>query len=103
MTKAAKARKARRALAQDTLPRRKFGNIIRRKLGKDVSRNDLAAKVRDAASQMSRLLNGHDEEFSFDRMAKFAVRTGARITVLVHTRRMGLNRRRGKVTFMEVR
>lgn len=83
--KKAAAKKANRSLATDGLSRRALGGMIRRR-AKDLqlSRDDMAIVVGDAASQMSRLMKGHDEEFSADRLVKFLARLGYIVTLNMH-------------------
>jgi predicted XRE-type DNA-binding protein len=54
-----------------------------------LSRNDAAAIVKDAASQMSRLMTGHVEEFSTDRLVDFLLRLGCDVRVMVNRRKRG--------------
>ena len=54
-----------------------------------LSRNDAAAIVKDAASQMSRLMTGHVEEFSTDRLVDFLQRLGCDVRVMVNRRKRG--------------
>jgi predicted XRE-type DNA-binding protein len=60
----------------------------------NLSRNDAAAIVNDAASQMSRLMTGHVEEFSTDRLVDFLLRLGCDVRVMVNRKKRGA---RGKV------
>ena len=54
-----------------------------------LSRNDAAAIVKDAASQMSRLMTGHVEEFSTDRLVDFLLRLGCDVRVMVNRGKRG--------------
>jgi len=45
--------------------------------------------VKDAASQMSRLMTGHVEEFSTDRLVDFLLRLGCDVRVMVNRRKRG--------------
>ena len=91
-------KKARRAVAGDGIPRQPLAAIVQR-LGKTMSRDDMAVKVQDAASQMSRLMTGNIEEFSADRYAKMLTRLGCDITVNVSlpSPKRGRAKSRGKV------
>ncbi len=55
----------------------------------------MAAKfLDDAATQINRLMNGHAEEFSADRLVRFLLRLGSDVNVTIkHSRSLG---RRGK-------
>jgi transcriptional regulator with XRE-family HTH domain len=82
-------------LAKDTIPRRAVGNIIRQvATRRGLSRDAMAKLAGDAASQMSRLMNKHDEEFSVDRLAKIGVRMGCDIDLVIRPK---ARLRRGKV------
>ena len=60
-----------------------------------LSRNETAPIVRDAASQVSRLMTGHVDEFSVERLVAWLARLGADITIAIKkAQRRG---RRGKV------
>lgn len=82
--KAAAARKAKASLARDNISRRTLGNIVRG-VAKfhGLSRDDMAVIVKDAASQMSRLMQGHDEEFSADRLVGYLRRLDCPVSVIV--------------------
>ena len=54
-----------------------------------LSRNDAARIVRDAPSQISRLMTGHFEEFSTDRLVEFLLRLGSDVRIMVNHRKRG--------------
>ncbi len=83
LTKKEKARIA-RALENDGLSRRALADAVRREaLRRGLSRDDMAAITKDAASQMSRLMTGHDDEFSADRLVKMLTRLGRSVTLYI--------------------
>jgi predicted XRE-type DNA-binding protein len=84
------------SLRQDTIPRSFLGRELQRQIDRfGLSREVAGAVVDDAASQMSRLMNGHIGEFSAERLAKMLVRLGSDITItLRHAGKLG---RRGRV------
>jgi predicted XRE-type DNA-binding protein len=84
------------SLRQDTIPRSFLGRELQQQIDRfGLSREVAGAVVDDAASQMSRLMNGHIGEFSAERLAKMLVRLGTDITItLRHSARLG---RRGRV------
>ena len=58
-----------KSLSNDAISRAVLGKELQRQIDRlGLSRNDAARIVRDAASQMSRLMTGHFNEFSADRM-----------------------------------
>jgi predicted XRE-type DNA-binding protein len=84
-------------LANDTIPRRKLAAAVQKVVNRfDLTRAETALQVKDAASQMSRLLTGHVGEFSADRLAGYLVALGADvdITIKLPTKR---TKKRGKV------
>ena len=84
------------SLRLDTIPRSFLGRELQRQIDRfGLSREVAGAVVDDAASQMSRLMNGHIGEFSAERLAKMLVRLGTDITItLKHAGRLG---RKGRV------
>src|SRR5262245_10420826 len=95
---AAKTRKttAQSSLKRDNIPRAVLGRETQRQIDRfELSREAAGRVVRDAASQMSRLMTGHFAEFSADRLVGMLVRLGSNVTITIrHARRPG---RRGKV------
>jgi predicted XRE-type DNA-binding protein len=86
----------RRTLRRDAIPRDKLAMELQRRivfLG--LSRNDAAAAVDDAASQLSRLMTGHVLDFSADRIVKMLLRLGCDVEVIVKHR---AGRKRGRVS-----
>ena len=93
---AARAKKEREALKKDGIPRAVLGRETQRQIEKfGLSRDEAAVIVKDAASQMSRLMTGHLAEFSADRLAKMLTRLGSSITISIkHPKKLG---KRGRV------
>ncbi|HJQ19334.1 MAG TPA: XRE family transcriptional regulator [Gemmatimonadaceae bacterium] len=97
MPKAKKKRTSTRAaLAKDSIPRAALGRELQRRITTfGLSRDSAARIVDDAASQMSRLMTGHIEEFSADRLVKMLLRLGTDVDItLRHAGRLG---KRGRV------
>lgn len=70
------------------LPRRPFGNAFRkRKKALGLSAATTAHFCREAASQISRLQTGHDEEFSADRIIHHLTCLGVDIDIAIRPRR----------------
>ncbi len=71
-----------RALSRDRLPRKPLARAVARRITQlGLSRAGAAKLVGDAASQMSRLMTGHANEFSADRLTGFLVDLGCIVTV----------------------
>lgn len=71
-------------LRNDVLSRRALGlQVIKRAKALGLNQAQLALVVDDAATQMSRLYNGHYEEFSAERLAGFLTKLGCRINMIV--------------------
>ena len=83
-------------MAKDSIPRSVLGRELQRRINAFGLSRDAAAKlVDDAASQMSRLMTGHIEEFSADRLVKMLLRLGTDVDIsLRHSTRLG---KRGRV------
>jgi len=96
MPKAKKRSRTRNPLAKDAIPRSILGRELQRRINAFGLSRDAAAKlVDDAASQMSRLMTGHIEEFSADRLVKMLLRLGTDVDItLRHSARLG---KRGRV------
>jgi predicted XRE-type DNA-binding protein len=92
-TKIAKGSK--KALRADTIPRAKLAGVIQ-SVARKMSREDTGKVVKDAASQVSRLMNGHLDELSADRMARWLVNLGCDIEIAVRHPR----ERKGRVRFV---
>jgi predicted XRE-type DNA-binding protein len=84
------------ALRNDAIPRVFLGRELQRRLRKLGLTQQAAARiVDDAPSQISRLMTGHLDEFSADRLAKMLLLLGSEITITVrHNPGLG---RRGRV------
>lgn len=83
-TKAQQAAARRRRLNGDAIPRTLLAAELQhriRSLG--LNRNEAAALVDDAASQMSRLMTGHITDFSADRIVKMLLRLGSDVRIHV--------------------
>ena len=92
------AKNGRQALAADTIPRIVLGRELQRRVrAMGVTRSEAAKFVDDAATQMSRIMTGHIYEFSADRLAKFLVRLGCDIDVVIKHPGRGERPRRGRV------
>lgn len=101
---------ARKRCKHDGINRVILGNAVRERITRlGLSRDEAAKIVKDAASQMSRLMTFHDDEFSADRLVKMLVRLGCSVNVNVygtrerftdksHARRAMLGRGRVQLT-----
>jgi predicted XRE-type DNA-binding protein len=95
-------RRAAESLKADTISRRRLATaIVNLAKDKKLSRDDMAAIVGDAPSQMSMLMNGHYGLFSLDRLAMFYVRLGGRIDIELRDPANLKSRKRGRVTIRE--
>jgi predicted XRE-type DNA-binding protein len=94
-TAASSARKAAAALKRDAISRTLLAREVQRQLKTLGLTQTMAARiVNDAATQMSRLMNGHFVEFSADRLVRMLLRLGSDVTVTIkHAPRLG---RRGR-------
>jgi len=94
--KRGKTVKKRAASKRESIPRALLAREVQRRIeALGLSRNVAAIVVGDAASQMSRLMTGHTNEFSAERLVSFLSRLGSDVTITIHhARRLG---RRGKV------
>jgi predicted XRE-type DNA-binding protein len=95
-TAAQRMKKERASLKKDGIPRAVLGRETQRQIERfQLSRDQAAVVVKDAASQMSRLMTGHLAEFSADRLAKMLTRLGSDITITIkHAAKLG---KRGRV------
>ena len=86
--------------ADKGIPRVLLASVVQRQINRfGLSRNDASKVVRDAASQVSRMMTGHAFEFSSDRMVDWLTRLGSDVTITIrHARKLG---RRGKVRIRE--
>jgi predicted XRE-type DNA-binding protein len=93
---AARRKKEQASLRKDGIPRAVLGRETQRQIERfNLSRDQAAVIVKDAASQMSRLMTGHLAEFSADRLAKMLTRLGSSIIITVrHAKKLG---KRGRV------
>src|SRR5262245_35744203 len=89
------ARHAAASLRRDALSRTLLAKQVQGRLKAFGLSQTMAAKiVDDAATQMSRLMNGHFAEFSADRLVKMLLRLGSDVTMTIkHAGKLG---RRGK-------
>jgi predicted XRE-type DNA-binding protein len=87
--------KAAASLRRDAISRTLLAKQVQGRLKAYGLSQTMAAKiVDDAATQMSRLMNGHFAEFSADRLVKMLLRLGSDVTLTVkHAAKLG---RRGK-------
>jgi predicted XRE-type DNA-binding protein len=84
------------ALRRDSIPRALIGREVQRQiLSFGLTRGAAAAILREAPSQMSRLMTGHIAEFSADRLVKMLMGLSSDVTITIqHRRKRG---RRGRV------
>ena len=80
----------------DSIPRAVLGREVQRQINRFGLSRELAGwVVKDAASQMSRLMTGYFGDFSADRMVGMLLALGSDVTVSIrHSSRLG---RRGKL------
>lgn len=82
-------------LKRDRLPRKPIGKAVQKRIRDlKLSRAEAALRVNDAASQMSRLMTDHFDEFSADRMVGFLLDLGCNVQLTIG---MPSSTRRGKV------
>jgi predicted XRE-type DNA-binding protein len=94
-----KASRKRDSLANDSIPRAVLGRELQRRIDAfGLSRNDAGAIVDDAPSQMSRLMTGHFDEFSADRLVKMLLRLGTDVEVVLKHGPRVRTRKKAKVT-----
>lgn len=94
-----KSKRTRDPLANDSIPRALLGRELQRRIDRfGLSRNDAGAIVDDAPSQMSRLMTGHFDEFSADRLVKMLLRLGTDVEVVLKHGPRIRNRRKAKIT-----
>ena len=91
-----KAKTPAASLKHDNIPRVFLARELQRQIDRfGLSREVAGTVVRDAPSQVSRLMTGHANEFSADRLVAWLRRLGSDVTITIrHARRLG---RRGKV------
>jgi predicted XRE-type DNA-binding protein len=71
-------------LKKDTISRQFLGRQLQKQINRfGMTRAQAGLIVKDAASQMSRLMTNHFEEFSADRLATMLVRLGSDITISI--------------------
>jgi predicted XRE-type DNA-binding protein len=87
---------------RDAIPRTQIAKEVQRQIDRfGLTREMAAFVVGDAATQISRLMNGYVEEFSVDRLAKMLTKLGSDVTVSIqHARKLG---RRGKIKIKVLR
>ena len=95
-----KAAKRVNPLKKDTISRQFLGRQLQLQINRfDLTRAEAGLIVKDAASQMSRLMTDHFEEFSADRLATMLVRLGSDITISIkHPRKRGKKKGRVRMT-----
>jgi predicted XRE-type DNA-binding protein len=99
-----KAKAKRDPLANDSIPRATLGRELQRRIDAfGLSRNDAGAIVDDAPSQMSRLMTGHFDEFSADRLVKMLLRLGTEVEVVLRHGPSLRNRKKAKITVKRAR
>ena len=77
------------------IPRSVLAREVQRRIDKfGLSRNVAAIVIGDAATQVSRLMTGHANEFSADRLMGFLLRLGSDVTITI---RHSPQLRRGKI------
>lgn len=87
---------ARRKIAKDRLPREQFALATQQRIiDRGLTRAEAALIVRDAASQLSRLMSGHVHEFSADRLTGMILDLGGSVTVTIDIG--SASKKRGKV------
>ena len=94
--KARRKKATRSSLQHDSIPRVALGRELQSQITRfGLTQTAIGKIVNDAATQMSRLMTGHFNEFSADRMVRFLLRLGSDVTISIrHAKRLG---RRGKV------
>lgn len=98
-SKEAAIRRAMRAATKhDGIPREPLGTFVQ-SLGAGLSRDEMAARVKDAPSQMSRLMSGHIQEFSADRLAKMARYFGCDLELRIRGPRKGVRYGKARIVF----
>lgn len=94
--------KARLAIAEDHLPRGPIARELQWRIQDlGLTRAEAALIVKDAASQMSRLMTGHVHEFSADRLVGMLAALGSDVEVTI--RHPKGRKGRGKVRVRSVR
>src|SRR5438034_9729951 len=89
--------KKKNPLSRDSIPRAVLGRELQGRIREfGLSRAAAAAIVNDAASQMSRLMTGHIEEFSADRLVGFLLKLGTDVEVVL--RHSPTMRKKGRAT-----
>jgi predicted XRE-type DNA-binding protein len=84
------ATRRKKTRGKDTIRALMFDQVQKRISGLGLTRNDAAVVVKDAASQMSRLMTGHVNEFSTDRLVDFLLRLGSDVKITVrHPKKRG--------------
>lgn len=97
-----KLHKTLKALKNDHLPRAPIAKEAQRRIEElGLSRAQAAILVDDAASQISRLMTGHVNEFSADRLVGMLVGLGSDVEMVIRHPRG--RKRRGKVTVKSTR
>lgn len=77
----------RNPLKDDVVSRTRLGRIIQKRADQlQLSRNAMGERVKDAPSQMSRLMTNHFNEFSVERLVRYASMLGCDVTVSVSPR-----------------
>ena|ERR1039458_10097218 len=77
--------KRRAKLSTQTIPRERLAAEFRHRVREaGLSFTIVAAIVQDAPSQVSRLMSGHIESFSADRLMRMLTRMGATIDIVIY-------------------
>ena len=94
--KATKSATPRRSARRDAISRPLLVREVQRQIQRFGLTRELAGVVvGDAASQISRVMTGHYQEFSADRLAKMLLKLGSDVTITIrHASKLG---RRGKI------
>lgn len=104
--KRAKLRATKRRLESDAIPRKQLAAELQRRIKYlGLNRNEAAAVVKDAASQMSRLMTGYITDFSADRIVKMLLRTGCDVHIAIRPRESADRKRamkRGRVKIVRI-
>lgn len=86
-------------LKRDHLPRKPIAAKVQRRIRElKLSRAEAALRVKDAASQLSRLMTGHVHEFSADRLVGMARDLGGTVEVRITFPKGDARRGRVRVT-----
>lgn len=100
---AARNRHAAQTLKYDMLSRTTLGKELTRYIkANDISQTFFAMLVGDAATQISRLCNGHFAEFSADRLLGFMLKSGYQGRLILIRPKFGTGQRRARKIEVEI-